>query len=452
MKNIIAALIFVFSLQSSAQTITDLINQVSLDKLTLTLNEFSGEVPTTVNGNTVTIINREQANNDLAADYLKEQLQKLNNVTVTDQAFNVNGRNIFATQLGKTNPNDIYIICAHYDSVDNYCADDNVSGTGAVLEIARILSTQCTDNTIIYALWDEEESGLLGAQHYATLANVNGDNILGVLNMDMMAHNDINPNDNDFDIDVQPIANSIAMKDDLVSLLNTYSFNLTVNVVNPGTPDSDHSKFWDNGFSAVLVGESWETGDQTQHYHSAGDRVSTLDLPYYHEITKLVMAYTATKAGLINIENTVTQNGASLVANQTGVTYKWIDCNTNTEIPGEVNQTFTATANGNYKVEINSGSCTETSECYAISTLSVESFNAEDFKIFPNPVKTILNIELPQFNKAELSILNINGQVVLEQAIEETSTKLKLSTLNNGIYFLTLKIDGKEINQKIIKE
>lgn len=77
-----------------------------------------------------------------------------------------------------------------------------------------------------------------------------------------------------------------------------------------------------------------------QHYHSAGDRVSTLDLPYYHEITKLVMAYTTTKAGLINIENTVTQNGAILVANQTGVSYKWIDCNTNTEILGETNQTI----------------------------------------------------------------------------------------------------------------
>ena len=452
MKHVIIALVFIFSLQTSAQTVADLIDQVSLDNLTLTLNEFSGEVPTTVNGNAVTIINRQQANNDLAADYLKEQFQKLNNVTITDQAFNTNGRNIIATQLGKTNPNNIYIICAHYDSVDNYCADDNVSGTGAVLEIARILSTQCTDNTIVYALWDEEESGLLGAQHYANLANANNDNILGVLNMDMMAHNDIDASDNDFDIDVRPIANSIAMKDDLLSLLSTYNFNLTANVVNPGTSASDHSKFWSNGYSALLVGESWETGDQTQHYHSAGDRVSTLDLPYYHEITKLVMAYTATKAGLINIENTVTESGTLLTANQAGATYQWINCNTNTDILGETNQSFTAITNGNYKVEITSGSCLETSECVFVNTLSVEDFNAEDFKIYPNPVKTILNIELPVFNKAELSIININGQVILEQSIEETSTKLKLSGLNNGIYFVTLKVDGKEISQKIIKE
>jgi hypothetical protein len=268
----------------------------------------------------------------------------------------------------------------------------------------------------------------------------------------MMAHNDKDTSDKDFEIDVRPIAKSIAMKDELLSLLSTYNINLTANVVNPGTSASDHSKFWSNGYSALLVGESWETGDQTQHYHSAGDRVSTLDLPYYHEITKLVMAYTATKAGLINIENTVTENGTLLTANQAGATYQWINCDTNTDILGETNQSFTAITNGNYKVEITSGSCLETSECVFVNTLSVEDFNAEDFKIYPNPVKTILNIELPVFNKAELSIININGQVILEQSIEETSTKLKLSGLNNGIYFVTLKVDGKEISQKIIKE
>jgi Zn-dependent M28 family amino/carboxypeptidase len=42
------------------------------------------------------------------------------------------------------------------------------------LEIARILSTQCMENTLVYALWDEEEIGLLGADYYATLAQANG--------------------------------------------------------------------------------------------------------------------------------------------------------------------------------------------------------------------------------------------------------------------------------------
>ena len=159
---------------------------------------------------TKTINNRQQATNDDAADYIKQKFERLDNVTVTDQAFNTNGRNIIATQVGKTNPNDIYLICAHYDSVTDYCADDNASGTAAVLEIARILSKQCLDNTIVYALWDEEEIGLNGSRYYAIEAVNNGDNILGVLNIDMMGYD--GDGDDDFDIDVrQGDAGSIAM-------------------------------------------------------------------------------------------------------------------------------------------------------------------------------------------------------------------------------------------------
>jgi hypothetical protein len=199
---------------SISQTVSDLINAVDLSQLTLTLNEFSGETSTVVGGNTVTILNRvSNSDNNLAAEYLLQKFNAMPNLTVQDDVYapGVNGgRNIIATQVGQVNPNNIYIICAHYDSVANYCADDNVSGTGSVLEIARILSAYSTDNTIVYALWDQEETGLVGANNYAEAASANGDNILAVFNMDMMAHD--GDGDNDFDIDVRPIGNYIDFK------------------------------------------------------------------------------------------------------------------------------------------------------------------------------------------------------------------------------------------------
>ena len=179
---------FLCLMVSHGQSVQDIIDQVDLDRLTLTLQEFTGEQSTEVDGNTVTILNRQASNNGIAADYLVERLEDLNNITIIDQPFNTNGRNIIATQLGKTNPNDIYIVCAHYDAVANYGADDNGTGTVAVLEVARILSTQCLDNTIIYAFWDEEEIGLRGSGFYADQAAANGDNILGVLNLDMLGY------------------------------------------------------------------------------------------------------------------------------------------------------------------------------------------------------------------------------------------------------------------------
>lgn len=455
MKNIVSALIcfFVFTICSFGQTNAEVINQINQDSLTLTLREFSGEQATTVNGNPVTILNRQQANNDLAADYLVEKFQSFSNLTVLDQSFNTNGRNIVATQLGKTTPNNIYLICAHYDSVADYCSDDNASGTSAVIEIARVLSQQCLDNTIVYALWDEEEIGLNGSNYYANLAQANGDNILGVLNIDMMGYD--GDNDDVFDIDVrQGDASSIAMGNDIVAVLNTpaYGFTLNVITVNPGTSASDHSSFWNRGFPAVLVGESWENNDQTPFYHSSGDQYNTIDIPYYFQLTKLIMGYMVTKGSLVNVSNVVTVNGDILTAEQTGASYQWINCDTNMPVAGETSQSFTATVAGNYAVQVSSGSCTEISECIELNLLSTEDFTlTENYNIYPNPTTSILNIDLPDYNVAEFKILTINGQTILKNTIKSKTEAVNVSSLAQGVYFIEITIDKTKTVQKFIK-
>ena len=228
MKRIFTVIYFVFGLSQLvySQSIQDLMNQVSNANLQLAVSELSGEQATMINGSLQTITSRVYNNNDLAADFIKERLEAFPNLTVEFQNFNTSGKNVIATQLGQTNPDNIYLVCAHYDSVTTYCADDNATGVAAVIEIARIMSTQCTDNTIIYALWDEEEIGLRGANFYASEAvdETNGntrDNILGVINMDMIGYDGDAPGtagDNEFDIDVRNIANSIGIKDDLISI------------------------------------------------------------------------------------------------------------------------------------------------------------------------------------------------------------------------------------------
>ena len=438
-----------FSLMGTltAQTELDLINAVSLDSLSQTLQEFTGEVTTNVGGNSVTILNREQSNNDLAGDYLVEKFNAMNNLIITDQPFNTNGRNIIATQLGKTNPNDIYIICAHYDSVSDYCADDNASGTATVLEIARILSTQCMDNTLVYALWDEEEIGLRGANFYASQANNNGDNILGVLNIDMMGYD--GDDDDDFDIDVRPISNSLAMKDDLVALLATYNFNLNVNVVNPGTTASDHARFWDQGYSAVLVGESWDNDDQTPYYHSSSDRYSTLDLPYFHELAKLIMSYMVTKGSLISVDNSLTVSPSTLTSNMDNASYQWVDCSTNLPIPSEVNQSFSLTTSGSYAVEVTVGSCTEFSACVDFTSLGTDTFKLNSINIFPNPTSSLLTIEHSLNDDLMFELFSIEGKKVLQKVLTEKRSKLNISQLSKGTYFVRMTQHKKVFTQQI---
>jgi len=444
------------SLTSTAQTIQDLMDEIEQTKLETTLNEFSGEISTTVGGNTVTILNRQHANNGIAGDYLIEEFDSMNNITVVGQNFNTTGRNIIATQLGKTNPDDIYIISAHYDTVANYCADDNATGTTAVLEIARILSNQCFDNTIIYALWDEEEIGLNGSEFYADLANTNNDNILGVLNMDMMGYDGDapgQPGDNEFDIDFRSsIPNTVAMKNDILAVLNAYTFDLEVVEVPNGTFASDHASFWFNGFPAVLVGESWETNDQTPFYHTSGDRTNTLDLPYFTEMTKLVLGWTATKASLLSIDNSVNQTPTMLTANQNSATYQWYDCDTESMIAGATGQSYIPTSNGTYQVAVTIGNCTEYSNCLVFDTLSTETFEQGDIDVFPNPATDVLNVKSVLHSDISLVLYNVSGKIVLERISGNELTQLDISNLANGLYFLNASTEDKSGTFKVVKE
>ena len=76
----------------------------------------------------------------------------------------LNGVNVIGTKNG-TNTDQIVIIGAHYDTVDNTPgADDNGTGIAALLELARILGKHTFVKTLILVAFDMEEIGLLGSR------------------------------------------------------------------------------------------------------------------------------------------------------------------------------------------------------------------------------------------------------------------------------------------------
>lgn len=107
--------------------------------------------------------------------------------------------NVMARIEGK-NPNEIVVMGAHYDhlGVDPLLdgdkiyngADDNASGVSAVLQIARAFleSGVKPERTIIFALWDGEEKGLLGSEHFV-LTYPDLSKIKGYINFDMIGRN-----------------------------------------------------------------------------------------------------------------------------------------------------------------------------------------------------------------------------------------------------------------------
>lgn len=110
--------------------------------------------------------------------------------------------NVVATLKG-TDPNDtrIFIISGHLDTRrsdvlditgDAPGADDDGSGTAAVIECARIMSRHLFPASIIFVAVSGEEQGLLGSTFMANKAKKENWNIEGVFNNDIIGSNNSN--------------------------------------------------------------------------------------------------------------------------------------------------------------------------------------------------------------------------------------------------------------------
>ncbi len=299
MKRIFQAfLIFLFPISISAQnpTIQAIINLVNIDTLMFRTEEISGETSVTVGGITDTIRsrNRSKPGNELCFKYARDKFISWG-YQVDSMTFGANGKNLWAIKPGMLYLNEPVIICGHYDAMPSAgtyapAADDDGSGTAAVLEAARVLAGYDFEYTIIFALWDEEEYGLAGSSAYATAADNVNDTIHGVINMDAIAHD--SDNDSVARVHARPPGNSEEIGDTVMAVNNDYNIGLDMILVNPGATYSDHASFWNHNFGAVLMIQDWE-GDPNPHYHLASDKVQYFNIPYFHKIARLSIASAA---------------------------------------------------------------------------------------------------------------------------------------------------------------
>jgi len=103
--------------------------------------------------------------------------------------------NVVATLKGTTDPDRVYVVSGHYDTMcssptDGKCdapgANDDGSGTATVIELARVMSKRKFDATIIFVTVAGEEQGLLGSTHFAQQASEKKMNIEGMFTNDIV--------------------------------------------------------------------------------------------------------------------------------------------------------------------------------------------------------------------------------------------------------------------------
>lgn len=283
--------------QAPDSLVQQVIHGVHIDSLISYVRILSGEDSVMIGSQKRLITSRANGapSQEWAADYIRQTLAGFGLAT-TDQSFGSGGRNVFAIQPGTGDAGIQYLLCAHYDAVTTFCADDNASGTASVLESARLLSRLPVTHSIVYALWDQEEIGLNGSAYYAQLAHSNGDNIQGVINLEMFGWD--SNNDGLVDIHTRPIAQSVSLAQTIRQLDSLYDLGLNPVIYNPGTTASDHSSFWNQGYSAVVFSEAYYGVDFNPYYHSSNDRIQYFNTGYFLKLSKLAAASMATYAGL----------------------------------------------------------------------------------------------------------------------------------------------------------
>ena len=83
--------------------------------------------------------------------------------------------------------------------------------------------------------------------------------------------------------------------------------------------------------------------------------------------------------------------------------------------------------------------------------LSVNGFDTASFVAYPNPVKDVLNLSYSS-EISSVKVINLLGQVVLSQKVENTSTQIDMASLTAGTYIVNITIDDIVKSIKVIKQ
>ena len=152
------------------------------------------------------------------------------------------------------------MVSSHYDSVAiGPGADDDTSGTAALLETARILAGHPQPATIVFASFTGEEAGLLGSREFVRRAVADKVRIVGALNNDM------------------------------VGWANDHRLDNTIRYSNPGIRDVQHAAAIQ--FSNLITYDAlyYKNTDAHAYYEAYGDIVGgigsypVLGNPHYHQ-------------------------------------------------------------------------------------------------------------------------------------------------------------------------
>jgi len=143
-------------------------------------------------------------------------------------------------------------------------------------------------------------------------------------------------------------------------------------------------------------------------------------------------------------------------SNEVGASYQWLNVGMNTAITGETTDTYQATKDGTYAVEITKNGCVDTSTIFeAIGILGIiENTFGSDLSIYPNPTTGQLTLDLGSiYTDVKVSVVNFLGQTIQQNrfgTVREMDINIEGSS---GYYLIEIQTaEGKAARVKVLKE
>ena len=280
------------------------------------IRKLSGDVPVTVNGQELTITTRYSyamfagQDNARAAEFLLEQLRQwvpeemisYEPYEYRDSTSTYTWYNIIVTFPGTVSPEEQILYTAHYDSCVALTdvnpletapgANDNGTGVAALLEAMPTFAKTSFEKTVKVIFFSGEENFLQGSKAY--VAAHGGDNIVGVINMDMFGND---PEDERcFEIHVGNLPASDGLGQAFRAAIADYGINLTYDYFPYVAYElGDHTPFWQAGIPALTAMENF-TMDGTEggcgpapyprNWHRETDFIVDVNIPYAYDVAR----------------------------------------------------------------------------------------------------------------------------------------------------------------------
>ncbi len=237
---------------------------------------------------------------DASAEYISEMLKASGYATASQEyeVREVNVKNIEAEHIGKSLPEEIILVGAHYDSVTGSPgADDNASGVAALLEIARLITGKKLSRTVRFVAFVNEEppffqTDQMGSRVYAARCRRKEEKITAMIALESLGFYLDEPGTQEYPFPfslfypdtgnfigfVSNISSRKLLRQAISSFRRHTSFpseGLTAPGWITGVDWSDHWSFWKQGYPAIMISDT--VPFRNKYYHTINDTPDKLE-------------------------------------------------------------------------------------------------------------------------------------------------------------------------------